>query len=324
MFCNIVKKSTPSYTVYEDDYLSAILDINPSIPGHIVLILKTHYVSIKETTDDEIGHVLIIAKKLSNILMKVAGIKGTTLFIADGIDAGQKAPHALMHIIPRIVGDSSNLSIPENDVNQETLLKVKEKLILEIENDIIGQENNEKNDNKSNGQENSNCPICNIVEKNSHVIYKDQEISAYLPKNPISPYHIQITTNKHFPVIGVVPDKTCSKLLSLAKSLCLTIAKSFNINSSNIIINNGIPANQKYPHMVIDLIPRIKNDGISLNWTPKRADNEMLAKLAINIKGLADKMEEEVPKATKTIKEEIKQDIKEEKDYLIDSLNKKV
>ena len=43
IFCKIVRKEIPSYTVYEDNDFLAFADINPQSPGHVQVIPKTHH-----------------------------------------------------------------------------------------------------------------------------------------------------------------------------------------------------------------------------------------------------------------------------------------
>jgi galactose-1-phosphate uridylyltransferase len=43
IFCKIVKGEIPSKKVYEDDMMLAILDINPAVKGHILVLPKEHY-----------------------------------------------------------------------------------------------------------------------------------------------------------------------------------------------------------------------------------------------------------------------------------------
>ena len=43
IFCQIIDGKVNSKKVYEDDKCLAILDINPSNPGHVLLMPKEHY-----------------------------------------------------------------------------------------------------------------------------------------------------------------------------------------------------------------------------------------------------------------------------------------
>ncbi|MBT3418920.1 MAG: HIT family protein [Candidatus Magasanikbacteria bacterium] len=105
IFCKILKKEIPNYTVYEDEHVLAFLDIFPMTKGHTVVIPKVH----GETICDLEDHVL---EKL------MVGVKNTTKKIQDALNpdgfnigwnhhevAGQSVPHVHVHIIPRFNGD---------------------------------------------------------------------------------------------------------------------------------------------------------------------------------------------------------------------------
>ena len=40
IFCKIINKEIPSYTIYEDNIVLVILDINPNSCGHSLIIPK--------------------------------------------------------------------------------------------------------------------------------------------------------------------------------------------------------------------------------------------------------------------------------------------
>jgi len=106
IFCHIVKGKVSSRKIYEDEKIIAILDINPANPGHILLMPKEHYAIMPLVPDDIIKHIFVAAKKISHILLKTFRAEGTNMLVANGIPAGQKAQHFMVHIIPRKEGDS--------------------------------------------------------------------------------------------------------------------------------------------------------------------------------------------------------------------------
>lgn len=128
VFCAIANGKIPSKVVYEDDKLTAVLDINPAAEGHILLIPKQH-VQIMPQMDDELaGHVGVIAKQLSNALIRAFQCEGTSVFAANGAVAGQRAPHFMLHIIPRKEGDDIGLMLPHNKLAESTMKQVFDKL----------------------------------------------------------------------------------------------------------------------------------------------------------------------------------------------------
>jgi histidine triad (HIT) family protein len=132
IFCQIVSGKIPSKKVFEDEKVIAFLDINPASPGHILLIPKTHYAILPQIPEDEVGHMFAVAKNLSNALLKGLLVKGTNIFVANGQVAGQKAPHFMIHIIPRKEGDSLNFQSAEIDISKDQIDEIKRKMMPKI------------------------------------------------------------------------------------------------------------------------------------------------------------------------------------------------
>ena len=136
IFCKIIQGEISSKNVYEDDICVAILDINPAAEGHVILLPREHYNIMPLVPEEVISHLFNIAQKLSLILLRGLSMQGTTTFIANGAAAGQKAPHFMIHIIPRVENDGL-FKIPKKHVPQEDL-KLSHKKIKSRINLIFG------------------------------------------------------------------------------------------------------------------------------------------------------------------------------------------
>lgn len=112
VFCHIAAGKVPARKVYEDEECVAVLDINPANHGHMLLMPKEHYTVMFQVPEAALGHIFIIAKGLSQAGLKAFQSRGTTIFAANGVAAGQRAPHFMLHIVPRTPGDSVGLYIP--------------------------------------------------------------------------------------------------------------------------------------------------------------------------------------------------------------------
>ena len=124
IFCQIISGKIPSKKVYEDSVCWAILDINPAAKGHVLLLPKEHYAIMPQVPEKVLGHLSIVAKNLSQVLLKVLRGDGTTVFVANGAAAGQRAQHFMVHLFPRKNGDGL-LSAEERLVGADMALKVK-------------------------------------------------------------------------------------------------------------------------------------------------------------------------------------------------------
>lgn len=95
--------------VYEDDKITAFLDPNPASIGHIAIVPNEHHAIIEQVPDYIVGHIFSIANKISIALFESLNIQGTNILAQNGIEGGQKQPHFIVHVIPRIEGDRIGL-----------------------------------------------------------------------------------------------------------------------------------------------------------------------------------------------------------------------
>ena len=128
IFCHIIEGKVPSKKVYEDDKCLAILDINPANIGHILLLPKEHYMIMPQVPEEIMAHLAIISKQLSNACLKSFQCQGTNIFVANGLVAGQKAQHFMVHIIPRFDSDDLNFNLPENKLTDDQTKQIKDML----------------------------------------------------------------------------------------------------------------------------------------------------------------------------------------------------
>ncbi|MEM4242300.1 MAG: HIT domain-containing protein [Candidatus Woesearchaeota archaeon] len=113
IFCHIAAGRVASKKVYEDDLVVAVLDINPANPGHVLIIPKEHYVIMPQIPEDVLAHIGMVAKGISHAQLRSLKAQGTNIFVANGVTAGQRAQHFMMHVIPRMENDGVGLVLPE-------------------------------------------------------------------------------------------------------------------------------------------------------------------------------------------------------------------
>jgi histidine triad (HIT) family protein len=123
IFCKIANKDIPAKILHEDDDIICILDINPASEGHIIVFPKKHYMIMPHLPEDILGKLFNTVKLMSNTLLRTLQSAGTTIFVANGMAAGQKAPHVLIHVFPR-KQDDGLLELPRHDITDEQAVKI--------------------------------------------------------------------------------------------------------------------------------------------------------------------------------------------------------
>ena len=116
LFCKIIKGELPSKTIYEDDILKVIMNINPSTDGHLLIIPKEHLVNIMDTNNDVIIHALdLVRNKLYPLLKEKLNCQGLTL--AQNNDLGQEIKHYHLHLTPRYPDDGADFQYDESKLS---------------------------------------------------------------------------------------------------------------------------------------------------------------------------------------------------------------
>lgn len=112
IFCKIIKGDIPSYTIYEDEIVKVILDIDPVNNGHMLIIPKTHYVNLMDIDTSVLNHIMNTSKELYKKYKDKLNMDG--LSITQNNDYGQEVKHYHLHLIPRYENDNIEFIKPKN------------------------------------------------------------------------------------------------------------------------------------------------------------------------------------------------------------------
>ncbi|OYT41293.1 hypothetical protein B6U80_01700 [Candidatus Pacearchaeota archaeon ex4484_26] len=133
IFCQIAQGKIETIKVYEDSDLMAVLDINPANPGHTLIFPKKHFQFFFQIPKNISEKMFELAKRVSLNLTRVVKTQGINLFVANGLPAGQRVPHFVLHVIPRYENDGLNFDWETKKVDQKDLQKIAEALKKDFE-----------------------------------------------------------------------------------------------------------------------------------------------------------------------------------------------
>ncbi|WP_393972005.1 HIT family protein [Oxyplasma meridianum] len=105
VFCRIVQRVEPAFTVYEDKHVMAFLDNNPFSVGHTLVIPKRHFINMFDMDEDTLCEVIAVVHTLVKRYEKKMGMSGVDILNLNGSDGQQTVYHFHMHIIPRTKDD---------------------------------------------------------------------------------------------------------------------------------------------------------------------------------------------------------------------------
>ncbi len=109
VFCRIIKGELPAFKVYEDERTLAFLDVNPSAPGHTLIIPKAHIARVEDLSYEDAAALFRALHVLIGRIQEAVDSPASTIGINNGRESGQEIPHVHIHIIPRSKGDRGGI-----------------------------------------------------------------------------------------------------------------------------------------------------------------------------------------------------------------------
>ncbi|WP_440480383.1 HIT family protein [Rossellomorea aquimaris] len=141
--CRLANKEENVYVVYENSFLSCILDHEPFNPGHVMILPKEH---VEEGVEFDIQMNMAVMKAVQLISKTIEGIyhpDGITICQNGGIFSDLNHYH--MHVVPRYKGqDFAEFyqESPENADPQEPFPYTMEKMKSMIESLVEKEKEN--------------------------------------------------------------------------------------------------------------------------------------------------------------------------------------
>lgn len=116
IFCSIVNGDIPSYKVYEDENVIAILDISQATKGHTIIISKKHYKNLYDIDETLAGEIFKVVPKIANAIKKAFNPIGLNVLINTEKPL-QTVFHFHLHLIPRYYQDGVDIDFINNQGN---------------------------------------------------------------------------------------------------------------------------------------------------------------------------------------------------------------
>ncbi|MFH0993274.1 MAG: HIT family protein [bacterium] len=133
VFCRILNGEIPSYKLFENDDVLAILDISQATKGHTLIIAKKHYKNLYDIDAALAGNVFSVVPKIANAIKKAFNPIGMNVIINTEKPL-QTVFHFHIHLIPRYPYDGVDIDFINNQGNTptetylQTLAKIKQNL----------------------------------------------------------------------------------------------------------------------------------------------------------------------------------------------------
>jgi diadenosine tetraphosphate (Ap4A) HIT family hydrolase len=172
------------------------------------------------------------------------------------------------------------------------------------------------------------CEYCDIVQGigKSQILFQDSEVVIAIRDHVLTPGQITVFPKTHYTIMELVPNKIIGKCAMLANKVSIAVFDGLASQGTNVLVQNGLGAGQNVPHFGIDIVPRIENDAVNLQWEPTQLEEVTRDMIFEELKKDAPKFVKEGLEGKQEIitKEgDTEIDVEEQKDnYLLKSLKR--
>ncbi|GAA4248431.1 HIT family protein [Dactylosporangium darangshiense] len=103
LFCSIASGAAPGFMVATTPTAAAFLDVRPVFKGHVLVVPKTHVVTLGDLDPAEIPEYFGFVQRIARAVETGLSAGGT--FVAINNRVSQSVPHLHTHVVPRTKGD---------------------------------------------------------------------------------------------------------------------------------------------------------------------------------------------------------------------------
>ena len=131
----------------------------------------------------------------------------------------------------------------------------------------------------------NNCIFCKIIsgEFSSYTLYEDDDFKVIFDISPVTRGHALLITKNHYKNLFELDNEVASKALVIVKKVATELAAELKCDGFNLLQNNEEIAGQTVFHFHIHLIPRYKDDNVSLVPTPGKIDENFAKEISNKI-----------------------------------------
>ena len=128
IFCEIIAGHMPCFKLLEDDETLAFMDIYPANDGHCLVVVKDHYPTLFEISDEALAAVSRSVSRDGRALNRALSPVGLNLVQANGPGAGQSVVHFHIHLIPRNRDDELKMNWSAKSGDPNAIAAIAEKI----------------------------------------------------------------------------------------------------------------------------------------------------------------------------------------------------
>jgi histidine triad (HIT) family protein len=131
-----------------------------------------------------------------------------------------------------------------------------------------------------------NCIFCKIIAGAipCFKLHEDAKTLAFLDINPANPGHALVVPKTHATNLYSSADADLAAVMTSVRRVATAIEAVVEPYGLNLLQANGPGAAQSVLHLHVHIVPRMKDDNLTMNWRLKPGDKTALGEMAERIR----------------------------------------
>lgn len=115
--------------LFSTDRVVILIPEKQATLGHVELVPREHVPIMEQLAPETMAELFILANNVSIGLFEALGVRGTNLFIRNGLGGGQSFPHFSVDVFARTPEDGIQLTWKNKELGQEQLEHLRNQLL---------------------------------------------------------------------------------------------------------------------------------------------------------------------------------------------------
>jgi histidine triad (HIT) family protein len=130
------------------------------------------------------------------------------------------------------------------------------------------------------------CVFCKIVAGQipCFKLCEDEATLAFMDINPAHEGHCLVISKDHAPTIFDIGEETLAAVARAVRRVSRAVNAALAPQGLSLVQANGEGAKQSVPHFHIHVLPRVRDDGLLLDWPLVPGDRDAIAAAAERIR----------------------------------------
>jgi len=130
----------------------------------------------------------------------------------------------------------------------------------------------------------SSALVTQLIKSRKGLLFAGKHVVAMLSPSPAAPGHVWVLPREAYPSLAQTPDHVVAELWVVANRLSMAIFEALGSQGTTLLVQDGAPAGQVLPHVILHLIPRSEDDGLPLLWEGRQLDEEAMSTVELKLK----------------------------------------